>query len=151
MIRGLCAEYCITLDDVKVIRTVAWLYNVLEFSMNWIFMWSLRSASWSAAIESVHKYLRVHTLVYIQLSSPRYWCVSKRQIHEELFFPLFADIRALTASLDSKLADVGNPSSTANRQILTLNERLPRRLTRKPRAAGHHPRRPIRLNESLRR
>jgi len=39
---------------------------------------------------------------------PRY--VSNRQIHEDLGVPLFADhIRALTASFDSKLADVGNP------------------------------------------
>ena len=38
------------------------------------------------------------------------WYVSNRQIHEDLGVPLFADhIRALTASFDSKLADVGNP------------------------------------------
>ena len=35
--------------------------------------------------------------------------VSNRQIHEDLGVPLFADIRALTASFDSKLADVENP------------------------------------------
>jgi hypothetical protein len=36
--------------------------------------------------------------------------VRNRQIHEDLGVPLFADhIRALTASFDSKLADVGNP------------------------------------------
>ena len=38
------------------------------------------------------------------------WYVSNRQIHEDLGFPLFTDrIRALTASFDSRLADVGNP------------------------------------------
>jgi hypothetical protein len=38
------------------------------------------------------------------------WYVRKRQIHEDLGFPLFADhVRALTASFDSKLADVENP------------------------------------------
>jgi hypothetical protein len=37
------------------------------------------------------------------------WYVSNRQIHEDLGVPLFADhIRALTASFDSHLADVGN-------------------------------------------
>jgi hypothetical protein len=42
------------------------------------------------------------------LSAP--WYVSNRQIHEDLGVPLLADhIRALTASFDSKLADVGNP------------------------------------------
>jgi hypothetical protein len=38
------------------------------------------------------------------------WYISNRQIHEDVGVPLFADhIRALTASFDSKLADVGNP------------------------------------------
>jgi hypothetical protein len=38
------------------------------------------------------------------------WYVSNRKIHEDLGVPLFADhIRALIASFDSKLADVGNP------------------------------------------
>ena len=38
------------------------------------------------------------------------WYVSNRQIHEDLSVPLFADhTRDLTASFDSKLADVGNP------------------------------------------
>jgi len=45
-------------------------------------------------------------------------------------------IRALTAGFDSKLADVWNPLSTANRQILKLTEGWPRRLTWKSRAAG---------------
>jgi len=36
------------------------------------------------------------------------WYVNNRQIHEDLDVPLFADIRALTASIDSKLDDVGN-------------------------------------------
>jgi hypothetical protein len=36
--------------------------------------------------------------------------VRNRHIHEDLGIPLFADhIRILTASFDSKLADVGNP------------------------------------------
>jgi hypothetical protein len=38
------------------------------------------------------------------------WYISNRQIHEDMGVPLFADhIRALTASFDSKLVDVGNP------------------------------------------
>ena len=51
------------------------------------------------------------------------WYVSKRQIHEDLGVPLFANhIRALTASFDSELADVWNHPSTATQQILTLTE-----------------------------
>jgi hypothetical protein len=49
----------------------------------------------------------------MQVSSPCYWWpryISNRQIHEGLGVPLFADhIRALTASFNSKLADVENP------------------------------------------
>ena len=38
------------------------------------------------------------------------WYLSNRQIHEDLGVPFFADhIRTLTASFDSRLADVGNP------------------------------------------
>jgi hypothetical protein len=37
------------------------------------------------------------------------WYVGSRQIHEDLVVPFFADIRALPASFNSKLADVGNP------------------------------------------
>ena len=38
------------------------------------------------------------------------WYVSSRQIHDDLGVPLFADdIKALTASFDSKLDDLGNP------------------------------------------
>ena len=46
----------------------------------------------------------------LRLATGAPWYVSNRQIHEDLGVPLFADhIRALTASFDSKLADVGNP------------------------------------------
>jgi hypothetical protein len=37
------------------------------------------------------------------------WCISKRQIHDDLEVPFFATcIRALTDSFDSKLADMRN-------------------------------------------
>jgi len=52
------------------------------------------------------------TGVAIQVFPPCYWCPlvrKNRQIHEDLGVPLFADhISALTASFDSKLADVEN-------------------------------------------
>ena len=66
--------------------------------------------------------------------APLYAC--NRQIHEDLGFPLFVDhIRALTESFESKLADVGNPLVRQLGRYL-LTEGWPRRLTRKPRAAG---------------
>jgi len=46
----------------------------------------------------------------LHLATGAPWYVSNRQIHEDLGVPLFADhIRALTESLESRLADVGNP------------------------------------------
>jgi hypothetical protein len=49
----------------------------------------------------------------LRLATGAPWYVSNRQIHEDLGVPLFADhIRALTASFDSKLADVGNSADT---------------------------------------
>jgi hypothetical protein len=52
---------------------------------------------------------------YFRLATGASWHVSNRQIHEDLGVPLFADhIRALIASFDSKLADVGN---TLKRQL----------------------------------
>jgi len=46
----------------------------------------------------------------LRLATDVPWYAINRQIHEDLCVPLFANhIRALTASFDSKLADVGNP------------------------------------------
>jgi len=46
----------------------------------------------------------------LRLATGAPWYVSNRQIHEDLDVPFFADqIRALTESFDTKLADVGNP------------------------------------------
>jgi hypothetical protein len=82
------------------------------------------------------------------------WYVSNEQIHEDLDVPLFADnVRALTASFDSKLADVGNPP------VWKLDRYADRGLTSSPDAKakggsgqqtsrGHRPRWPSRQNES---
>ena len=46
----------------------------------------------------------------LRLATGAPWYVINGQIHEDLGVPLFAHhIRALTASFDSKLADVENP------------------------------------------
>jgi len=44
----------------------------------------------------------------LRLATVDSWYVSSRQIHEDLGVPFFADIGDLTASFDSKLADVRN-------------------------------------------
>jgi len=54
--------------------------------------------------------LQVLQFKYLRLATGASWYVSNRQILEDLGVPLFADhIRALTASFDSKLADMENP------------------------------------------
>jgi hypothetical protein len=79
--------------------------------------------AWRSAARSHVRRLQVLHSKCLRLATGAAWYVSNRQIHEDLGVPLFADhVRALTASFDSKLADVGNPPSTATRQILTLTE-----------------------------
>jgi hypothetical protein len=66
--------------------------------------------AWRSATRSHVRRLQVLHSKCLRLAAgdPRY--VSNRQIHEDLGVPLFADhIRALTASFDSKLADVEDP------------------------------------------
>jgi hypothetical protein len=64
--------------------------------------------AWSSA---AHTHVgRVHVLQskFLRLVTCAPWYVSNRQIHEDLGVLLFADhIRALTASFDSILVDVG--------------------------------------------
>jgi hypothetical protein len=46
----------------------------------------------------------------LRLATGAPWYVSKRQIHDDLGVPMFVNhIRALTASFDHRLHDVGNP------------------------------------------
>jgi len=86
---------------------------------------------------AAHTYVRK---LQVLQSLPCHRCplyISGRQIHEDVGVPLFVDhIRALIASLDSKLADMRN---LLVRQ-LGVNLRWPmvdpRHLTWKPRAAG---------------
>jgi hypothetical protein len=66
--------------------------------------------AWRSAARSRVRRLQVLQSKCLRLAIGAPWYVSNRQIHEDLGIPLFADhIRALTASFDSKLADVENP------------------------------------------
>ena len=77
----------------------------------------------------------------IHLPTDAHWYVSNSEIHEDLGVPLFANhIRALTESIDSKLADVGNPQY-GNSADIYADRGLTPSLKRKPRAAGD--RRPV--------
>ena len=66
--------------------------------------------AWKSAARIHVRRLQVLQSKFIGLATDVPWHVSNRQIHEDLDVPLFAEhIRALTASFDSKLFDVGNP------------------------------------------
>jgi len=55
----------------------------------------------------------------LRLATGAPWYVNNGQTHEDLGVPLFATTseRALTASFDSKLANVGNPPNPLVRQF----------------------------------
>jgi len=66
--------------------------------------------AWRSAVRSHVRRLQVLQSKCLRLATGAHWYVSNRQIHEDLVASLFADlIRDLTASFDSKLADVENP------------------------------------------
>jgi hypothetical protein len=66
--------------------------------------------AWRSAARSHVQRLQVLESKRLRLAAGAPWYVSNRQIQEDLVIPLFADhIRALTASFDSKLADVEYP------------------------------------------
>ena len=66
--------------------------------------------AWRSAARTHVRELQVLQSKCLRLATVAPWYVRNGHIHEDLGVPLFADhIRALTASFDSKLADVGNP------------------------------------------
>ena len=66
--------------------------------------------AWRSTARTHVRRLQVLQFKCLRLVTGALWYVRNRQIHEDLVVPLFSDhIRAVNASLDSKLADVGNP------------------------------------------
>jgi hypothetical protein len=65
---------------------------------------------WRSAARNIVRRLQVLQSKCLRLVTGAPWYLTNRQIHEKLAVPLFADhIRALTASFDSRLTDVGKP------------------------------------------
>jgi len=76
--------------------------------------------AWRSVARTHVRKLQVLQLKCLRLTTCAPWYVSNRQIHEDLGVPLFADhITALTASLDSKLANVENPLYGKSADTLT--------------------------------
>ena len=66
--------------------------------------------TWRSAARTHVRRLQVLQSKCLRLVTGAPWYLSNRQIHEDLGVPFFAaHIRALTASFDSRLADVGKP------------------------------------------
>jgi hypothetical protein len=66
--------------------------------------------AWRSAARCHVRMLQVLQSKCLHLATGAPLYESNRQIHEDLVVPLFAEhIRALSASFDSKLADVENP------------------------------------------
>ncbi len=66
--------------------------------------------AWRSAACTHIRRLQVLQFKCLRLVTRAPWYLSNRQIHEDLGVSLFADqIRALTESFDSKLADAGTP------------------------------------------
>jgi len=66
--------------------------------------------TWRSAAHTHVKRLKVLQSKCLRLFTGALWYLSNRQIHDDLGVPFFADhIRALTASFNPRLADVGNP------------------------------------------
>jgi hypothetical protein len=66
---------------------------------------------WGSAARNHVRKLQVLLYKCLRIATNAPWYVGNRQIHEDLGFKFFAvHIRALTESLDSMLADAGNPA-----------------------------------------
>ena len=66
--------------------------------------------AWRSAARTHVRRLQVLQSKCLRLVTGAPWYLNNRQIHEDMGVRFFADhIRALTASFDSRLADVGNP------------------------------------------
>jgi len=76
------------------------------------------------------------TGVTIQVSSPRYWCPLVRNRHKIWAFRCFPTTSGPWPRLWLKVSWNGEPPSMATWQISKLAVGWPRRMTRKPRAAG---------------
>ena len=91
----------------------------------------------------------------LRLATGAPWYVSNRQIHEDLCVPLFLDhIMAVTASFDSRSADVGNPQygnsadTYADRGLTPLSDAIAKGGRGQQASQGYRPRWPSRLKQS---
>jgi hypothetical protein len=64
---------------------------------------------WRSAARSHVQKLQVLQSKCLRIATNTPWYVNNSQIHEDMWIPFFADIRALTESFDSMLADVWTP------------------------------------------
>ena len=110
--------------------------------------------AWRSAARTDVRRLQVLQSKCLRLAAVAPWYISNRQIHEDLGVPLFADhITALTASIDSKLTDVGNPlvrqvGRYADRGLTPSHDANAKCSRGQQASRGQRPPWPSRLNES---
>jgi hypothetical protein len=112
--------------------------------------------AWRSAARTHVRWLQVLQSKRLRFANDAPWYVSNRQIQENLGVPLFADqIRALTESFDSRLADVGKPlvrqlgRYLSDRGLTPSPEAKAKGGRRQQASRGHRLRWPSRLNETL--
>jgi hypothetical protein len=106
--------------------------------------------AWRSAARNSVRRLQVLQFNCLRLPTVAPWYVTNSQIREDLGVPLFADhIRALTATFDSKLADVWNPllRQLSGYRGLTPSHAKAKVGRGRQAIRRHHPRWPILLNE----
>ena len=90
-------------SDLSV-RNGVLLYKQLNFPMM-----DYACPAWRSAARTHVRRLQVLQSKCLRLATVAPWYVSNRQIHKDVGVRFADHMRALTASFDSQLADVGNP------------------------------------------
>ena len=111
--------------------------------------------AWRSAARTHVRRIQVLQSKCLRLATGAPWYVSNRQIHEDLCVPLFLDhIMAVTASFDSRSADVGNPQygnsadTYADRGLTPLSDAIAKGGRGQQASQGYRPRWPSRLKQS---
>ena len=101
---GMLGPLLIKRSDLSVRNGVLLYKQLIRPMMDYV------CPTWRPAAPTHVRRLQVLQTTCLRLATGAHWYLSNKQIHEDLGVLLFANhIRALTASFNSKLVDVGNP------------------------------------------
>jgi len=101
---GMLGPFLIRKSDLSIRNGVLLYKQLIRHMMDYL------CPAWRSAARAHVWRLQVLQSKFLRFATCAPWYVSNRQIHKDLGVSLFAyHIRTLTASFDSKLADVRNP------------------------------------------